>query len=65
MAMDPGSIVAGRCYEMNSGQIRHVVEVKSPNVRWKNWNKDRWGTINSGSLIAFAANAKREVPCPG
>lgn len=58
------SIVVGRCYEMTSNQIRKVIEVAPPRVRWSNWNKDRWGSVNNGSLAAFAAAVRREVPCP-
>ncbi len=68
MAVEPGSIVVGRCYATPSSEVRRVLEIEGQTVRYvvrgklafPSWDKNVW---QSTSKESFAKEVSREVPC--
>jgi hypothetical protein len=68
MAIEPGSILVGRCYATPPGEVRRVLEVDRQSVTYvvrgklafPSWDKRAW---QSTSKESFAREVSREVPC--
>ena len=64
----PVEIVAvGKCYVTEIGQVRRVLEIKEAMVKYESRGKTAhgrsWGVLTTVSILRFARDVEREVPC--
>ena len=64
----PVEIVAvGKCYVTEIGQVRRVLEIKKAMVKYESRGKTAhgrsWGALTTISIVRFARDVEREVPC--
>jgi hypothetical protein len=67
MGVPVESVAVGKCYVTEIGQVRRVLEVKMAMVKYESRGKTAhggsWGTLTTISILKFARDVEREVPC--
>ena len=67
MGVPVESVAVGRCYVTEIGQVRRVLEIKQAMVKYESRGKTAhgrsWGDLTTISIVRFARDAEREVPC--
>ena len=61
------SVAVGKCYLTEIGQVRRVLEIKEAKVKYESRGKTArgasWGSSTTVSILRFARDVEREVPC--
>ena len=67
MGLPVESVAVGRCYLTEIGQVRRVLEIKQAMVKYECRRKTAhgrsWGDLTAISIVRFARDVEREVPC--
>ena len=67
MGVPVESVAVGKCYVTEIGQVRRVLEIKNAMVKYESRGKTAhgrsWGALTTISIIRFARDVEREVPC--
>jgi hypothetical protein len=67
MGVPVESVAVGKCYLTEIGQVRRVLEIKEARVKYesrgKTANGRSWGALTTVSILGFARDVEREVPC--
>ena len=60
-------MAVGKCYLTEIGQVRRVLDIKQARVRYESRGKTAhggsWGALTTVSILRFARDVEREVPC--
>ena len=67
MGVPVESVAVGKCYVTEIGQVRRVLEIKEAMVKYESRGKTAhgrsWGALTKVSILSFARDVEREVPC--
>jgi hypothetical protein len=67
MGVPVGSIVAGKCYVTEIGQVRRVLQARDGNVKYESRGRTAhggsWGAVTTVSDVKFARDVDRDVEC--
>ena len=67
MGVPVESVAVGKCYVTEIGQVRRVLEIKKAMVKYESRGKTAhgrsWGALTTISILRFARDVEREVPC--
>ena len=67
MGIPVESVAVGKCYLTEIGQVRRVLEIKEAMVKYDSRAKTAhgasWGALTTLSILRFARDVEREVPC--
>jgi hypothetical protein len=67
MGVPVRSVAVGKCYVTEIGQVRRVLEIKEAMVKYESRRKTAhggsWGALTTISILRFARDVEREVPC--
>ena len=67
MGVPVEGVAVGKCYLTEIGQIRRVLEIKEAMVKYESRGKTAhggsWGALTTVSILRFARDVEREVPC--
>ena len=67
MGVPAESVAVGKCYVTEIGQVRRVLEIKEAMVKYESRGKTAhggsWGALTTISIVRFARDVEREVPC--
>ena len=67
MGVPVGSIVAGKCYVTEIGQVRRVLQAKDGKVKYESRGRTAhggsWGAVTTVSDVKFARDVDRDVEC--
>jgi hypothetical protein len=67
MSVPPESIIAGKCFVTDGGQVRRVLSVEAAMVTYEargpKMVKGKWPRRKTAELGRFATDVMKEVPC--
>jgi hypothetical protein len=67
MGVPVESAAVGKCYVTEIGQVRRVLEIKNAIVKYESRGKTAhggsWGAFIAITILRFARDVEREVPC--
>ena len=67
MGVPVENVTVGKCYVTEIGQVRRVLEIKNAMVKYESRGKTAhgrsWGALTTISIVRFARDVEREVPC--
>ena len=67
MGVPVEGVTVGKCYVTEIGQVRRVLEIKNAMVKYESRGKTAHGgsggALTTMSVLRFARDVEREVPC--